>query len=465
MRLEGKIECRDLVVFVPGLMGSVLEKDGKPLWRPGSKMGLRALLTGGKSLDLLRLQQDSLTEDDVDGVVATGVLDAVHMIPGLWKIDSYGPVLKNLRERLTVVPGENYLQFAYDWRRDIRYCSRRLGRAIETRLAAWRQKSGNSDAQAVIIAHSLGGLVSRYYLESLGGWLTTRTLVTLGTPHRGALSGIKYLVNGETKGIGPFQYDFSEFVKSCTTCYQMLPIWECYDNGDGVLRRPGEVAIPGVDADRAAAGLAFFRELQDAVESNRRDPRWEEQGYELCPVVGTRQRTAISARLENGRVVTSDSIKGQQIDGDATVSRVSATPIELSRANREVFVAAKHSVMHNAPEVIHHIEGMISGTSVDLALFFGDSEVELGLELDDLYCEGESFTAKVEATDEPGDLEVVVTPAAGGDAVHRQTLAKADISQSVEIPELREGTYRIRISGGEGVHPIEDVFEVIGDLG
>jgi len=466
VRLEGTIECRDLVVFVPGLMGSVLERRGKPLWDPGLRMGLRAVLSRGESLAALRLVGDSPTEDDIgDGILAPRLVDAVHMIPGLWKIDAYGPVLVNLRARLTLEPGENYYEFPYDWRRDIRHSARRLGREIEGRLRRWRERSGNAEAQVVLIAHSLGGLVSRYYLECLGGWVDARSLLTLGTPHRGAMSALKSTVNGMSKGVGPLRVDMTEFVKACTSTAQMMPIWECYDSGDGVLRRPGEVeGIPGVDSAKAAAGLALHREIQGAVASNRRDPRWEAQGYDLHPIVGTRQRTAISARLEGERLVTDDSIRGRQIDGDATVSRVSATPIELSRAGREVFVAAKHSVIHNAPEVVHHIEGVLAGASIDLAEFFAGGDVDLGLELGDLYPAGEPIEARVEPSEDPGDLEVEVTPAAGGEAVHRAMIAEDDLGGPIVIPGLSEGTYRLRVRGGEGVRPIEDVFEVLGEL-
>jgi pimeloyl-ACP methyl ester carboxylesterase len=36
-----------------------------------------------------------------------------------------------------------------------------------------------------IVAHSLGGLVARYYVQKLGGDARVHTLVTLGTPHEG----------------------------------------------------------------------------------------------------------------------------------------------------------------------------------------------------------------------------------------------------------------------------------------
>ena len=36
-----------------------------------------------------------------------------------------------------------------------------------------------------VIGHSLGGLITRYYVQRLGGDSRVHTLVTLGTPHQG----------------------------------------------------------------------------------------------------------------------------------------------------------------------------------------------------------------------------------------------------------------------------------------
>ena len=38
----------------------------------------------------------------------------------------------------------------------------------------------------IVVAHSMGGLVARYWMGPLGGWRVCRALITLGTPHRGA---------------------------------------------------------------------------------------------------------------------------------------------------------------------------------------------------------------------------------------------------------------------------------------
>jgi pimeloyl-ACP methyl ester carboxylesterase len=37
----------------------------------------------------------------------------------------------------------------------------------------------------ILVGHSMGGLVARYFLECLEGWRDTRRLVTFGTPYRG----------------------------------------------------------------------------------------------------------------------------------------------------------------------------------------------------------------------------------------------------------------------------------------
>ncbi|MGO1973789.1 MAG: esterase/lipase family protein [Propionibacteriaceae bacterium] len=64
---------------------------------------------------------------------------------------------------------------------DIRETADRLAEAIEQLCA----ETGYE--QIHVIGHSLGGLISRYYVQRLGGAERVHTLVTLGTPHQGTL--------------------------------------------------------------------------------------------------------------------------------------------------------------------------------------------------------------------------------------------------------------------------------------
>ena len=246
----------DVVVLLPGILGSVLARDGKDVWAPSAGAIGRALWTLGRSVTSLELSADPWERDDLgDGVTAPRLVDGVHLIPGFWGIDVYGGISQMITETFDVVPGETYLEFPYDWRRDNRVAARQLRQLVDEKLHAQRQR--NPDAKVILIGHSMGGLVARWYLECLGGWQDARALITFGTPHRGSLNAVDFLVNGFVKKLGPLKVaDLSRLLRSLTSVYQLLPIYPCVDVGAGnrarrrdrhPRRRPG--ARP-VGADR-----------------------------------------------------------------------------------------------------------------------------------------------------------------------------------------------------------------------
>ena len=188
------------------------------------------------------------------------------------------------------MPGENYFEFPYDWRRDNRVAARKLARASAKWLASWRSRSGNKDAKLMLVAHSMGGLVARYFVECMEGWRDTRRLVTFGTPYRGSLNSLDALANGLR--FGPVSVSgFTELARSFTSSYQLLPRYECYDPGTGKLVRIGETkGIPNVDAEKAAKALAFHREFDACVAKHSTDPAYQ-RGFRLHPIVGSYQPT------------------------------------------------------------------------------------------------------------------------------------------------------------------------------
>ena len=153
---------RDVVVMLPGIMGSVLQKDGKDVWNVSGGSVVNALLTLGRSVKDLKLEQDPPDVDDLgDGVKATEVMRDIHFIPGLWKIDGYTKCFRHVTDTFDVERGKNFFEFPYDWRRDNRVAARKLARESRRWLDAWRRDSCASDAKLIFAGHSLGGLVSR----------------------------------------------------------------------------------------------------------------------------------------------------------------------------------------------------------------------------------------------------------------------------------------------------------------
>lgn len=360
----------DLVVVLPGISGSVLAKDGREVWGTSSGAIWRVVSSGGESIKSLELTApDDPTLDDLgDGVTAIRLVPDLHIITGLWKIDGYSGIIARLQSALGLEIGKNLFEYPYDWRRDNRVSARRLQRLCRQWLDAWRQVSGNPQAKLVLVAHSMGGLIARYFLEVLAGWRDARALISFGTPYRGSLNALGYLANGYAKGIGPLSVDLSSTLRSFTAVYQLLPAYACLDSGSGDLKRVGEVqGIPGVDALRAAQALAFYREIGKAAEDNANLEDYRNAKYEIFPIVGIDQPTFQSASLAGGRVTLLQTIGGKDTSGHGTVPRISATPLELSKDHREIYVAEAHASLQNFDAALVNLTAVLSGTQIDLS--------------------------------------------------------------------------------------------------
>jgi pimeloyl-ACP methyl ester carboxylesterase len=96
--------------------------------------------------------------------------------------------------------GRDFFYFAYDWRQDIATVTApQLALALEQYARTWSVYSGRSpqEAQFIIVAHSMGGLVARTMLN-LKPHLASRLrrLYLVGTPNLGAVKAIKTLLVG-----------------------------------------------------------------------------------------------------------------------------------------------------------------------------------------------------------------------------------------------------------------------------
>ncbi len=460
---------KDVVVLLPGLLGSVLvRRDGKEVWGLSGGTLLRALASFGGSVESLALESDSGGELADDGVRATKLLPDTQLLPGFWKVDGYTQVARTLESRLNLIPGANFFTFPYDWRRDIRITAKRLAREAEEWLYRWRTTNGSAagDSRLILVGHSMGGVVARYFLECLGGWKHTRALITFGTPHRGSFMALQALSLGFRKNLGPVKlFDLSEMVRSLPSAYQLLPTYPCVQMPDGSMVRPGEAqGIPNLDPAKAAAGLAFQREILSAVESNSKSSEYLERGYHLHPVVGTFQPTLQSARLgASGLEMLYSLPDGRDMAGDGTVPRVSALPVEERDHARVMYSPTSHASLQNAFEVLAHVEGVLSGQQINLNEFRGKSVTSprnLSLHIDDAYAHDEPVTVRVRPSEEPVSLQAYVTNTESGASFQVALKRGPDGLHEGTLRPLPLGLYRIVVKGGPEVVPVANVFAV-----
>lgn len=163
----------DAVVFVPGICGSVLVDGGETIW-PGTP---GQVLFGSYPDRLVQTLSSSTTIEATDvlrSVPLTLLGLTVHHFPG------YGRALTALERMGYSETGGSLIPFPYDWRKDIRDSAS----ALHARLS----KPDLQGRRVALVAHSMGGLVSRFALEKIGipAGLNLQLLALLATPHLGA---------------------------------------------------------------------------------------------------------------------------------------------------------------------------------------------------------------------------------------------------------------------------------------
>ncbi|MEE8260579.1 MAG: hypothetical protein V3R14_06215 [Nitrospinaceae bacterium] len=225
---------RNPVIVIPGLLGSKLvdQDTGDRVWGafglgqvdPNTPTGARQFalpMETGKSLKELR-----------DHVKPDGALDrvVVNFLGIPLELNAYFNILQTLGvggyrdEQLGVAGAIDYgedhytcFQFAYDWRRDIVESAKQLDHFIKTRTQYVQMEIEKRFGIKMVkvkfdlVAHSMGGLVARYYLRYGGAdlpedgslpkltWAGAKHvdhLVIIGTPNAGSMVSLHDLIHG-----------------------------------------------------------------------------------------------------------------------------------------------------------------------------------------------------------------------------------------------------------------------------
>lgn len=454
---------RDVVVCLPGIMGSVLRKNGHDVWNISGSALISALRTLGGSIHDLELEEDPPDADDLgDGITAPEVIRDVHLIPGLWKIDGYTKMMRYIEDTFDVMHGQNLFEFPYDWRRDNRVASRRLDIKGHEWLDAWRAASGAADAKLVLVGHSMGGLIARHFLECRDGWRDTRTLVTFGTPYRGSVNALDTLVNGKKIKF----FDLTKFARSMTSTHQLLPTYPCYYAGDGEPACVDEADIPHLVRAKAKDALDFHREIRAAVEKHLDDESYVEGRYSLGRIVGIKQPTNQSAVLKGDGVELRRTIGGDDPGGDGTVPRPSATPREYENDQGAAFSAERHASLQNDDHVLLQLTGILTGNTIQWDRFRGAVPmIDVSLDVDDLCSAADPVVVRARPGADPvEEFVAIAVDVETGEQRAKLPLALADDGwYEAELGPLPEGVYRVTALGGGIVEPVTDLVTVLAE--
>lgn len=229
------------VILIPGLAGSELRHKTS-----NDKIWVKALKSKSEDLRLPIVADPSKAGDDLR---ATDAIRNVKFV-GLSVFDVYGGFIKAMEERggyheeKWETPSDKGFEdslyiFAYDWRLD----NVENARLLIRKVGELKLKLKKPELKFDIVAHSMGGLISRYAVmygdadlpsgsqKPRPTWAGARhfnQVIMLGTPNEGSANSLNALINGYSLGTIrldlPFVQDSSKFmIFTIPAAYQLLP--------------------------------------------------------------------------------------------------------------------------------------------------------------------------------------------------------------------------------------------------
>lgn len=250
---------RNPVILIPGIKGSrLVSHDGELVWGAFGGGMMDPNTSEGARMFALPMQPDVALNDLTKLLKPAGVLDQVKIrLFGLsFQLKAYFNIIqvlgagdyldRQIGDNMGIDWGEDHytcFQFAYDWRLSIDENARLLAKFIdETRVYVQQQIElihgiRKYDVKFDLIAHSMGGLLSRYYLRYGGqpveriklnrpvpwsGAQHVEKLIMVGTPNAGSVEAVDNFFNG--MAIGPLLPSFdTTVVGTIPAVYQLLP--------------------------------------------------------------------------------------------------------------------------------------------------------------------------------------------------------------------------------------------------
>jgi pimeloyl-ACP methyl ester carboxylesterase len=219
------------VILIHGIMGSKLRDNNtlQEMWFGNlGKLLFSNYKTIGLEIDQETLQpkKTNLEPFDIaDKVAGTdfyqAIIDTLQLYAGYQLTNPNTKIIDNKRHL--------YI-FTYDWRQDNVVSAKRLYKYIEQIKIDY----GNPNLKVDLVAHSMGGLVSRYYLRygdvdvlndndfdtNLKGAKNVRKVVLLGTPNLGSVGSVESFITGMKIGLRKIP---TEVLVTMPSVYQLFP--------------------------------------------------------------------------------------------------------------------------------------------------------------------------------------------------------------------------------------------------
>jgi len=230
------ITTKTPVIFIPGYMGSELSYKDFDLkaWPSAALPGLNNLIED------MRFNNQGL--DYKKNLEPTDIIREVLNLGPIPIGTVYKELIDGLNDNNYYENNGSLFVFPYDWRQDNIISANNLKQFID-RIT--NEKCGNDEkmknrVKFDIVAHSMGGIVSRLYINNESGGERIRKLILIATPNFGSVDAYRHLhfpvISGGLilKGITCINgEDTQGLVKNYPSSFQLLPSQDYFDLYNG----------------------------------------------------------------------------------------------------------------------------------------------------------------------------------------------------------------------------------------
>ncbi|WP_372756201.1 CHAT domain-containing protein [Mariniflexile sp.] len=336
---------RDVVIIVPGIMGSTIAHNGDHLW-----VDMRKLNDGGitKSLNI-----------SASNVEATGVIEKY-----------YNNLAEHLLEQYDVITME------FDWRKSLKDAAKILKDKIESVLKY-------QNIKIHIIAHSMGGLLVRQLMMDFSNvWSEfnrneSNKFIMLGTPWLGSYLIMEVLTghSSRVKQLAAIDFknnraDLLKIFWKYPGIFELLPIeegtnrdfwdpkfWKDLDSEADLKNMP--------NPDTNTKSLSGFKDYRKNVQDylNALEEKTFKNIFYIC---GQADKTVFDYSLQNRFLSSKRKLVYKATSfGDGSVTWASGIPKQLLGSNHLFYSQTSHGDLANDPEIFQGISEILSTGSTN----------------------------------------------------------------------------------------------------
>jgi hypothetical protein len=348
LRLEGE-SLKEPIIIVPGILGSELYNGDDLIWPDLLQM---AMDPGDEFLrENLMLDSDGKSIKDIE------IGDIVKKIayPPVG-IDIFDSLINKLISSDYTLNKDLFL-LPYDWRLDLKTNKELLNQKVQ------EAKSISGHQKVNIVAHSMGGLLTKEYLSQYGK-NDIDNLIFIGTPHLGAPKAGKVLLEGDRFGIPWLSEDIMQQISiNSPSSYELLPIQKYFDQFTGYFKKSTDNLPLDYQSTKdflATEGLSpsIFNIADNYYQKNLQD--FDFSGINTYNITGCKTNT------QSGYILspTNEISTVKYSSGDGTVPMISADYINIPDSNKFYFKSGNHVALPSTKDIREVITEILSSQPI-----------------------------------------------------------------------------------------------------